>query len=79
MTNLATECKEMFKRAEMRWMSVEDVEITVSARTLALVGRQLEAAGEDVEFVDSYCAGTLDDEQIDAALARWDGRRRVIL
>lgn len=71
----ATQCREMFARAEMRWMSVEEAEITVPARLLALVGRQLEAAREDVEFVDAYCSDTLNDEQISAALRRWDGRR----
>lgn len=31
---------DMFSRAEMRWMSVEDAEITVRARDIALLGRE---------------------------------------
>ena len=35
---------EMLSRAEMRWMSVEDAEITVTARVLAELGRDWQAA-----------------------------------
>ncbi len=46
----SSQCDEMFARAEMRWMSVEDAEITVPARTLALLGRQCQAAREALAF-----------------------------
>jgi hypothetical protein len=35
---------EMLSRAEMRWMSVKDAEITVTARVLAELGRDWQAA-----------------------------------
>jgi len=35
---------EMLSSAEMRWMSVEDAEITVTARVLAELGRDWQAA-----------------------------------
>ena len=38
--------REMLARAEMRWASVEDAEITVRARTLAELGRALTACEE---------------------------------
>ena len=39
--------KQMLERAEMRWMSVEDATITVSARAVAELGRDVKAANAD--------------------------------
>jgi ACT domain-containing protein len=39
---------DMLKRAETRWMSVEDATITVSARALSELGRDWKAAEAEV-------------------------------
>ncbi len=37
--------REMLRLAEMRWMSVEDAEITMKARDVALLGREVASLG----------------------------------
>ncbi len=45
--------REMLERAETCWMSVEDAEITVPARAVALLGRDLAAAAERADTLEA--------------------------
>ena len=40
----------MLRRAEMRWMSVEDAEITMKARDVALLGREVASLSAALVF-----------------------------
>ena len=62
--------KQMLERAEMRWMSVEDAEITVPARALAELGRDWKAAEAEVARLN-VCV-----TELEAALTRYRGGRK---
>jgi hypothetical protein len=67
---------DMFSRAEMRWMSMEDAPITVRARDVALAGRAI-AVLRNIrrwDHLDSAADGPYWKRTIDEALARLDGQ-----
>jgi len=76
MPNPSTQ-EDLFRRAEMRWMSVEDAEITVRARDLALLGRRLAKLEAVADKARQYLDTGRGD--LDGALAALDAQDKALL